>query len=142
MTEILARCGYRCDLCPAYLKNLHSFEDRQRVSDGWVKYVGVKVPPEQLGCHGCLEKGQSPDPGCPIRPCVLEQGLENCAYCEEFSCCDKLDSRMNFMEKRYGDFSGIPEDDFHRFIQPYLSKERLLAIWKGVNAKRKGGKRA
>lgn len=44
MTEVLARCGYRCDLCPAYHDNVSSDADRQRTSDGWHKYFGFRVP--------------------------------------------------------------------------------------------------
>ena len=145
MSQILARCGYRCDLCPAYHKNIHTQEDQKRVSDGWLKYVGDDVPPDEVPCPGCLaaepyrdEQGRilrPPDPGCPVRPCVIERGLENCAYCEEFASCENLDSRMNFMEKRHADFSGIPKEDFNLFIRPYLSKERLLEIRKALNNK-------
>lgn len=43
--QIVARCGFRCDLCPAYEENVHGPEDRQRASDGWFKYYGLGIPP-------------------------------------------------------------------------------------------------
>lgn len=139
MEEIVARCGYRCGLCPAYYKNIENSEDRERVSAGWKKYVGDEVPPDEVTCPGCLscEPHQDdagnplrpPDPDCPVRSCVEERGLENCAHCQEF-CCEKLDSRMNFFQKRYQSFEGIPEEDFNMFVKPYLSKDRLLRIRK------------
>lgn len=129
MAEILARCGYRCDLCPGYVDNIKSDEDRQRVSDGWFKYIGVRVPLEEIGCRGCLEKEEPADQDCPVRPCVQEKGLDNCGYCREFPC-SKLNTRMNFFENRFGDLlSTIPKDDFDKFIKPYISKGRLTKIY-------------
>lgn len=139
MAKILSRCGYRCDLCPAYHRNIRTPEDCEHVSVGWLKYVGDDVPPDEVSCPGCLavepfvdDKGnslRSPDPNCTVRPCTMERGLDNCSSCPEFSC-EKLEYYMNFMERKYDDFSGIPQEDFEKFIQPYLSKERLLAIRK------------
>jgi len=127
MKEIIARCGYRCDLCPGYVENVSGPADQQRVHDGWLKYVGADVPLEEIGCKGCLAPGESPDSDCPVRPCVIQRGLDNCAPCDDFPC-EKLHTRMDFMENRYGDFSAIPPEDFDLFIRPYLSKDRLLAI--------------
>lgn len=127
MKKVMARCGYRCDLCPGYIGNIHSDQDRKQVSDGWFTYIGVRYPPEEIGCRGCLDEEEPADPNCPVRPCVEEKGLDTCAFCEEFAC-DKLKTRMNFFEERLGDLSNIPEEDYNKFIRPYMSKERLLRI--------------
>ena len=139
MIEILARCGYRCDLCPGYHRNIRTKEDCEHTSAGWLKYVGEHVPPDVVPCPGCLavepfidDEGnplRSTDPNCSVKPCVIERGLENCSCCPEFSC-EKLEFYMNFMEKKHGDFSKITQEDFENFIRPYLSKERLLVIRK------------
>jgi len=127
MAEILARCGYRCDLCPAYVGNIHSAEDRQSVSDGWFKYLGFRIPVEDIGCRGCLDEEEAIDQECPVRPCVNEKGFDNCGYCREFPC-DRLKTRMDFLEDRSGDLPSIPKDDFDKFIKPYMSKDRLQKI--------------
>lgn len=142
MKAIISKCGFRCDQCPAYYRNIRTQEDSENVSAGWKKYVGDEVPPDEVACPGCLscepyqdDDGnplRSPDTECPVRPCAQQRGIENCAYCPEFGC-EKLDSRMNFFTKRYRSFEGIPEEDFNRFIKPYLCKERLLRIRKGNN---------
>ena len=31
MKHIIARCGYRCDLCPAYIENITCLEDKERL---------------------------------------------------------------------------------------------------------------
>jgi len=127
MKEILARCGYRCDLCPGYSGNIESAEDRQWCSDGWFRYIGIRYAPDEIGCHGCLDEEEPADPDCPVRPCVKEKGLDNCAYCEEFPC-EKLKTRMNFFEDRLGDLTKVPKEDYTMFIEPYVSKNRLLKI--------------
>ena len=127
MEQIISKCGYRCDLCPAYEKNLKSDADKQRMSDAWEKYCGFQVPPEQIqSCPGCEVSGA--DPTCTVRPCAIEKNMENCAHCEEFAC-DKLKPKMNFVEENVKvDLSDIPEEDLNLFIKPFVSKECLLQI--------------
>ena len=132
MKEILGRCGYRCDLCPGYIGNIHSDQDKQRVSDGWFRYIGVRYSPEEIGCRGCLDDEEPADPDCPVRPCVKEKSLKNCGYCEDFPC-DKLKPRMNFFEDRIGDLTQVPEEDYHTFIEPYMSKKRLQKIHASID---------
>ena len=127
MEAIIAKCGYRCDLCPAYETNLKSDADKQRMSDAWAKYCGFEVPPEQIQrCPGCQVSGA--DPTCTVRPCAIEKGVENCAHCEQFGC-KKLKEKMNFVEDNIKvDLSTIPEEDFHLFIKPFITKESLQEI--------------
>ena len=126
MEQIIGKCGYRCDLCPAYKPNIKSDADKKRMCDAWTKYFGSKVAPEEItACAGCL-KGDG-DPNCEVRTCADEKGLENCAHCEVFAC-DKLKAKMNIVEEKVEDISSIPEDDYKLFIKPYLGKECLLKI--------------
>jgi len=131
MVEILARCGYRCDLCPAYAGNIHSARDRQNASDGWYKYAGFRVPPEKINCPGCSGDNQPQDKDCPVRPCVIQKGIDNCGYCRDMPC-DKLKTRMNFFQEHIKHLSSVPRDDFKKFIQPYISKDRLLKIHSSI----------
>jgi hypothetical protein len=65
----LARCGYRCDLCPAYRESIRGPEDQQRTSDAWFKYYGFRIPSEQICCDGCLDErpeARRIDTTCPI----------------------------------------------------------------------------
>ena len=96
MTEaILTRCGYRCDLCLAYAPNVtNNPSNQEKLSNGWFKYFGFRLPPERILCDGCM--AQNPrliDRDCPVRPCVLERGLDNCAQCEEY-ICERLAERL------------------------------------------------
>lgn len=113
--EILGRCGYRCDLCPGYVGNIHTDEDKQRVSDGWFKYLGFRIPTGDIGCGGCFDENDSGDPNCPVRPCVKERQLANRAHCCDFGC-DKLQTRMNFVEENVNNPANIPEEDYSTYI--------------------------
>jgi hypothetical protein len=128
MEEILSKCGYRCDLCPAYKENIKSEADKTAVSEGWKRLFGFEVPPDQVECVGCHNKGQHADSGCPVRPCVLEKGFENCAVCEKFEC-DSLKTRTGFLEdylKKGGKV--ISEEDYKAFVLAYEGRPRLMKI--------------
>jgi hypothetical protein len=127
MEAIIAKCGYRCDLCPAYEANLKSDADKQRMSDAWGKYCGFEVSTEQIqSCPGCLVSGA--DPTCTVRPCAIEKDVENCAHCEQFAC-DKLQAKMDFVQENVKvELSSIPEEDLNLFIKPFVSKECLHEI--------------
>jgi hypothetical protein len=65
------------------------------------------------------------DDQCPVRPCVIARGLDNCAQYDEH-VCDKLKQRLVVYEEvqqRVG--ADIPPEDRARFIQPYENKVRL-----------------
>ncbi len=125
--EILSRCGFRCDLCPAYNPNIKSFDDKKEVSEKWQKYFGFYLPPEKVGCDGCINNDATLDTECQVRPCVNEKKLENCAYCEDFGC-EKLKSRMNAFEEVINKFADIPERDYRIFLIPFNSKKHLMEI--------------
>jgi len=127
MEPILTRCGYRCDLCLAYRPNVEKDPaSTQKLSDGWHKYFGFRIPPEKILCDGCMaENPKLIDSSCPVRPCVIERGLENCAQCDEY-ICEKLRERIVTYEQvrdRVG--VEIAEDDYNCFIRPYENKLRL-----------------
>ncbi|MGD2166385.1 MAG: DUF3795 domain-containing protein, partial [Anaerolineae bacterium] len=95
--EFVTYCGLHCDLCGARsriprraLALLEAMED-----EGW-PYWGSDVPGfagfweflEELhaagGCPGCRADGG--DPGCTIRICARERGLDLCGDCADFPC--------------------------------------------------------
>lgn len=132
MGEILSKCGYRCDLCPAYKENLKNEEDKIAVSKGWERIFGFHIPPEEVECAGCHNNGNHPDSGCPVRPCAIEKGVENCAFCKEFEC-NSLKSRTGFLDEFLKAGIKIPEEDYQRFVVPYESKERLQKLFKDLS---------
>ena len=128
MEEILSKCGYRCDLCPVHESNLKSEADKKIMCDAWAKYLGSKAQPEEItSCKGCQSEGKQGDESCPVRPCAAVKSLENCAYCEEFAC-EKVKSKMNFVEQSVKDVSNIPQPDFEKFIEPFFGGRHLSKI--------------
>jgi hypothetical protein len=129
MSAMVSRCGFRCDLCPAFKDNVKGPEHRQWVSDGWFKYFGFRIPPDHLCCDGCLaEDSTCPnriDTDCPVRPCAIKKGLENCARCEEY-ICEKLRQRLvDGTQVSAKSKQPIPPEEFNAFIRPYDNKRRL-----------------
>jgi Protein of unknown function (DUF3795) len=127
MEPILTRCGYRCDLCLAYRPNVEkNSENQHKLSDGWFKYFGFRIPAENIACDGCMEGDPKLiDQACPVRPCAMERGISSCAACELY-VCDKLQERIVEFDEIKNRMSGVvPEDEYISFIQPYENKRRL-----------------
>jgi hypothetical protein len=124
---ILTRCGYRCDLCLAYKPNVEENPtNRQILSDGWFKYFGFRIPPEEICCDGCMaDQPILIDKACPVRPCVMEKNISNCAHCTNY-VCEKLKERLvTFEEVQTRTSFVIPVEDRDRFIKPYENHKRL-----------------
>jgi hypothetical protein len=130
MEPILARCGFRCDLCMAYSPNIVAHpENAPKLSDGWFKYFGFRIPAEKINCPGCLSNSaETLDIGCPVRPCVVARGLETCASCEDYACGKLQERLVTFEDMQTKAGSPIPEDDHMNFIFPYENKVLLDAL--------------
>lgn len=127
MNPTLTRCGYRCDLCLAYKPNVeNNSANPQKLSDGWYKYFGFRLPPEKIICDGCMSNNPKLiDQACPVRPCVIEKGLDNCSQCKQY-ICEKLTERLVVYEEVKNRINAeIPDDDYLCFIRPYENKKRL-----------------
>jgi hypothetical protein len=128
LEQIISKCGFRCDLCLAYYKNLQNKEDREKLKYGWMKYFEINIDPAQLHCEGCASNDKNAkvaDSSCPVRPCALEKGYNTCAECDEY-ICDKLKTRACAYQPVLEKFSvGIPDEDFQIFIKPYQGDKNL-----------------
>jgi hypothetical protein len=131
MQAILTRCGYRCDLCLVYRPNVEKKPyNRQKLSEGWFHYFGFKIEPANIICDGCMsDTSILIDQNCPVRPCVIERGLDNCSSCDEY-ICEKLKQRIVVFEEVKNKIGKhISESDYICFIQPYENKRRLDVYW-------------
>ena len=129
MEDIIACCGYKCNLCLAYRDNIKSKQGRGKFRDGVFKYYGDELTLDECYCDGCMtDDSENPkriDVECQVRPCVIEKGHDNCAYCDQYPC-DKLKPKMidyKEVEKRFG--ARIPKEDYEYFIKPYESRKVL-----------------
>jgi hypothetical protein len=128
MEPILAKCGYRCDLCLAFEANLRSEQDKKRMSRALAKYYDCRVRPEEVRpCKGCQAVKESPDEDCQVYPCVCEKGLQNCGQCPQFGC-DKLKTRMDTVEQCLAKHLDVSNEDYRVFFRPYLSRAALTQV--------------
>ncbi len=129
MKKIHGYCGYRCDLCPAFVRNQKGPEDRKRVSDGWKKYLGFRMEPEALACAGCRFEGCHLDGNCQVRPCATARGFETCADCSEIDSCKKVKKKLDaiapYKKRHEGSMSA---EDYRLFIAPYESRNYLALL--------------
>jgi len=65
------------------------------------------------------------DQNCPVRPCVIEKGLDNCSSCDEYGCGKLKERIVVYEEVRQRIGKELPEEDYLYFIQPYENKRRL-----------------
>lgn len=129
---VLSKCGYRCDLCLAYGPNIEKEDRRRELSDGWFSIYGFRIEPEDIWCDGCVSS-QSPkliDNNCPVRPCVIERNLDNCAHCPDFVCekhkqrgVDRADLERQLSRQ-------IDEYEYQRFVRPYEAERRMWDLRK------------
>jgi hypothetical protein len=130
-TPIITRCGFRCDLCPAFRENVERNDRRDRMSEGMSTYFGVTVSADELFCDGCLDEAPGArriDNKCKIRPCTIEKGFENCAQCGKPKCA-KLQSRLvdlPSIEKRIK--GSVPKRDYTDLVRPFENKKRLAEL--------------
>jgi Protein of unknown function (DUF3795) len=132
MEQIVARCGFKCDECMAYVANNHSYDDQVKVASAWSKYFGLEVPADKLRCNGCRGERCAdhnlPEASCPISACVVERGMNTCADCIDFPC-EKMESRMKGVEEVIARFrAGLARGEYDEYIAPYDSRKTLNEI--------------
>ncbi len=140
MPDIIARCGFKCNLCLIYRENLKKDpQNRQRFREGVARYYGDKLTLEQCYCDGCMaDDRENPvliTADCKIRPCVIARGIENCAYCDVYPCAEiekKFFDRRK-VEEKYG--APISDEAYQLFIMPYEAGRVLDGIRKGKKRK-------
>ena len=127
---VLSKCGYRCDLCLAYLTNVVKDDRRQELSDGWFRIYGFRIEPQAIVCEGCVSS-ESPDlidKNCPVRPCVVSRGIENCAYCHEFVCEKHKQRSVDREDLERTLKRELEESEYQRLVRPYEGERRLLGL--------------
>ena len=132
VTPIIGRCGYRCDLCAARSDDR---ELRQKMVDGWRKYWGhERYTADNVRCDGCLADGRLADTNCGVRPCVIEKGIPNCAYCDECPC-DKLRRLVSSPHMNFARFGEVPEEDYNLCMRQFDNIPELMRIRKELRGK-------
>lgn len=139
MEGILAECGNRCDLCPAYHRNIKKF-DKQKIAEGWMEYFGSLPSLDEIKCMGCLNEGQHPRGNCLIKNCVHDKNLENCGHCPDLisnsEFCFLLKKDMDIKEESLKEHENISKEDYDIFFRAYENKPILMEIHRNLNKKK------
>ncbi|HKJ42461.1 MAG TPA: DUF3795 domain-containing protein [Sunxiuqinia sp.] len=92
---MMAFCGLICDSCPILLATRETDESmkrsmRESVAEICSRQYGMNLSADDINdCDGC--KGTTGQIfrsclDCKIRQCAQQKKLENCAYCNKYSC--------------------------------------------------------
>jgi hypothetical protein len=130
MTEkMIGYCGFNCHLCAARSDDPAV---RQQLVDGWRRIFGHQnYTVENVRCDGCLSDGRLADKQCKARPCAIERGVQNCAYCEDFAC-DKvkhlLASREGLVIFCRPETGQVTEEEYNLCMRQFESMPNLLVM--------------
>lgn len=102
MDRIVAYCGLVCSDCKGYIATqandlaaLEALAVEAREQDGVANATA-----ESVVCDGCLsEEGRKIGycAECDIRACGVEKGVANCAHCDDYASCEKLQGFFGFV---------------------------------------------
>jgi len=112
MGKMVAFCGLVCTDCGAFIATQKNDDAKRReVAEAWSKIFGGEYKPEDINCDGCLtEDGLlwSYCHVCEIRECGIERGVENCAFCVDYSC-ERLSKFLQNVPEARKTLEGIRE---------------------------------
>jgi len=94
MDRMIAFCGLDCAACEAYQATQSGDEAaKQAVVEKWrTEFNHPDMTLADVVCDGCPGTGRLVPycHECPIRACAVARGVANCAACEEYETCEKL----------------------------------------------------
>lgn len=99
LDETISCCGLNCRGCAIYLATREQDEKKRHemrveIAQQIKELYGEDCKPEDVtDCDGCRAEDDrllSGSKKCYMRKCVREKRIENCAYCDEYSC-EKLE---------------------------------------------------
>lgn len=141
MTEVVSKCGMNCAGCPwspIVRKNipdeeLDSFRKRAKAVLGFsptAKPCLLCLTPEEKISKDVKHWHANFRRGCPVRKCVTNMGIKNCAYCSRFPCAFEkshagLWTREKLEKQRGRTFT---DEEYHSFIEPFEGLKRLERI--------------
>lgn len=123
-----SHCGMRCDICPAFEPN-RTGTDLQKASSIWAEIFDVKIEPEAIICDGCRGNGEKLlDKECPVRPCVISKGFDDCSECEEMPCENLKRRWVSRQEIEAKINRSIPQSDFDKYVLPFENVPYLTSL--------------
>lgn len=125
----LMMCGYLCDMCKAFAPNIKKKDERERLSVLWSKYYDLDIPAENIFCDGCRSmepNARRIDSNCPVRACVLQNGIDNCGECSKYPCEVFMERKgLSYEEARKEQGESFDEEEYEEYMLAYDNKSRL-----------------
>ncbi|HPZ23017.1 MAG: DUF3788 family protein [Bacillota bacterium] len=125
----ITMCGYICDHCKAYARNIKKHDERERLSALWGKYYGLDIPAGAIYCDGCRSTKKDArriDNNCPVRACVLENKVDNCSECSKYPCAVFSERKgLSCAEARQVLGESFSEEEYEEYMLAYDNKSRL-----------------
>ena len=122
-------CGYKCDMCGAYAKNIKKQDRRKQLSAMWKKYYDIDIKPEDIYCDGCRSKKKVAvliDDKCPVRLCAADRKLMGCAECGQYPCeTFALRKGMSARDAKTALKEGFDSDEYDKYLAAYDNKTRI-----------------
>ncbi len=88
------------------------------------------MQPEDIYCEGCMTPGNPKliDNKCPVRPCVIEKGFDNCSKCDKYPC--NIFNQRKVVHEDFAKDKDISEEEYVKCIKPYENVRRFDEIKK------------
>jgi len=91
VSGMIAFCGLDCSSCEAFIATKNNDNElRKKTAKKWEKefnHPGLKAG--DINCNGCLSntgKIFKHCNVCEIRKCCQEKNVDNCGFCDDYSC--------------------------------------------------------
>jgi len=102
MDRMVAYCGIVCSECKGYIATqVNDIAALEALAVEAREKHGVPgATAESVKCDGCLgEEGRKIGycAECEIRACGVQRGVANCAHCDDYASCEKLQSFFEFV---------------------------------------------
>ena len=123
----LAMCGYCCDMCKVFARNVKKKDQRASLSAYWERYYGLLIPAEKMQCDGCRCKKSGArriDDSCPVRACVMGKKLEGCWACTSYPC-EVFRSRKGLSPGEADAVSELDIAEYYEYLGAFDNKSRL-----------------
>lgn len=120
-------CGFVCDECPAFSRNISSETERKQLSKKWLELFNYEIEHDKICCDGCYKiriKGREMlHDNCEYKRCAENKHLEKCSQCGEY-ICGKLDEYFSDYEK-LSQSAEISKEDYEKYFKAHVDARKI-----------------
>ena len=145
MSDIIARCGVACNLCP-WSKTVQDSMAPREYEDfkiGCKEIIGFAPSKSFQNCIGCMTPDEkipkgSPIPlkSCKVRKCTILNGIDNCSYCSRFPCGRFIKYRASEWNRENTEKKikrNLSDSEYETYIKCWEAENRLVEFKEKLN---------